>query len=298
MKNISLYFFVIVYTSLFSALIFVGKEIFFPSNNQYDKYIEPSRYHVHQDWEIHDDFLSFSWANQEDIESRINKLVYEEFQHKYEEGEKDKVVLRFIPSSLEETIRYSYLPLAEIFLYKKNILSRIDELEVLLYSNKLDTRGRMKSGRIHLYGITQMSDDEFLSVLIHEFAHYYDIYSLVWNVFWDKSNEFYKISWESVNTLIAESKQEDFVSGYAITNQYEDFAESYVYYILHNKDFYNKSLQNQALARKYSFFRSYVFSQDQFYKTDFSQEENIQNYVWDITKLDVDVEAFLQYVQG
>ena len=33
----------------------------------------------------------------------------------------------------------------------------------------------------------------------------------------------------------------DFVSWYAMTNKYEDFAESFTYYILHNKDFLNKT---------------------------------------------------------
>jgi hypothetical protein len=91
-----------------------------------------------------------------------------------------------------------------------------------------------------MYGILSLSDEEFLSVLIHEFAHYFDIYSLTDDESDDLSLDFYSISWDSVTRVKPGHSSIDFVSGYALTNQYEDFAETYTYYILHNKSFRNK----------------------------------------------------------
>jgi len=92
--------------------------------------------------------------------------------------------------------------------------------------------------------------------------------------------------------------QNDFVSGYAMTNQYEDFAESYVYYILHNKDFFTKTLSSSILRQKYEFFEKYVFPQKEFYKENFSLEtDSPKSYYWDITKISVDIKKFLQYVK-
>jgi hypothetical protein len=44
-----------------------------------------------------------------------------------------------------------------------------------------------------------------------------------------------------------------------MTNKYEDFAESFTYYILHNEDFLTKSENSLVLKRKYDFFGKYVF---------------------------------------
>jgi hypothetical protein len=44
-----------------------------------------------------------------------------------------------------------------------------------------------------------------------------------------------------------------------MTNKYEDFAESFTYYILHNDDFLEKSRQSALLRAKYDFFSKYLF---------------------------------------
>ena len=142
-----------------------------------------------------------------------------------------------------------------------------------------------------------MSDEEFLSVLIHEFAHYIDIYTFPKSSFWDESQRFYDISWESPTVMQVWLNPKDFVSWYAMTNQYEDFAESYVYYVLHNRDFLEKVWQSDILAKKYDYFQRYIFTKNLFYKEDFSLEDEVRPYYWDITKLGVDVKKFLQYMQ-
>ena len=81
-----------------------------------------------------------------------------------------------------------------------------------------------------------------------------------------------------------------------MTNKYEDFAETYVYYILHNEDFIYKSLSSNDLARKYAYMKEQVFPKNQFLQEDFS-DEALKKYYWDITKLGVDVKKFLQYLK-
>jgi hypothetical protein len=287
--------FVSLYTLLFSILLFVWKEIFFPYSWHEEIHTEPTLWEYYSDlWE--EDFYSFNGATQWEMNAVIHELIYESFKEKYTIDQESKVFLRYVPSSFLEEIEYSYTPLVEVFLYKKDILSHINKLGIYLYKNRDLTRGRMKSWNIHMYWVDQMSDSEFLSVLLHEFGHYYDIYSLPGGALWDRSDEFYNISWESTTVMRPSAIPEDFVSGYGMTNRYEDFAESYVYYILHNEDFIYKSLNNAALAAKYKYMREFIFTKNQFLQEDFSTDK-VENYYWDVTKLSVDVKKFLHYLQ-
>lgn len=287
--------FISVYTLLFSGLIFVAKEIFFPSNSYEESFVEPSLGLHYHDLDS-SNFESFSWVTQSELDTTAKKVIYENFSKKYSLSEKDKVDFRFIPSSLEEDIKYSYLPVSEVFLYNRNILSRIEEMSMFLYKSAGDTRWRMKNWHIHMYDPESLTDSEFLAVLIHEFWHYYDIYSLQWSAFWDRSQEFYDISWKSVTTIEPGLWKEDFVSGYSMTNQYEDFAETYLYFILHNEDFAFKSLGNVSLQKKYDFMRNYLGLPNDFTLSSFSTQDP-ESYYWDITKIPVDVKKFLQYMQ-
>lgn len=297
MRNTKKTIFILLYTVLFSALIFIGKEIFYPSTYSEEQYIEPVLWSGFSDIKTQTaEFGSFSWTTQEQINDTIHALIYESFKEKYSQDQRDKVFLRYIPTILWENIEYSYVPLVEVFLYKKDILSHIKKLGVFFYKNRDETRGRMKWWNIHLYGVESFSDSEFLSVLLHEFWHYYDIYSLPGNAFGDVSQNFYNISWDSTTKIKKWQQAEDFVSWYSMTNQYEDFAESYVYYILHNKDFLEKTKNSAALSGKYEYLRDYVFQRNQFTWEDFSSD-SVSPYYWDITKIWVDVKKFLQYMQ-
>ena len=297
MKKIQKIVFICVYTFLFSALIYLGKDIFFTSALEEESFLEIT--HSHDEWDIHpgEEFYSFSWVTDNEVSLQINKLIYENFREQYEEQKRDKVTLRFIPSSLWELVSNSYTPITEVFLFQPDILKSINKLRVYMYQNIAETRWRMKAGDIHMFGVPQMSDEEFLGVLIHEFWHYYDIYSLPKEHFGDESQGFYDISWESVSVIKWWLSEKDFVSGYAMTNRYEDFAESYLYYILHNKDFFAKSESSLTLRRKYDFFQKYIFTKNQFYKENFASDPNRKVYYWDVTKIPVDVKKFLQYMQ-
>ncbi|MDR1944677.1 MAG: putative zinc-binding metallopeptidase [Candidatus Peribacteria bacterium] len=72
------------------------------------------------------------------------------------------------------------------------------------------------------------------------------------------------MSWKETKILKSSLTQKDFVSGYAMTNKYEDFAETFTYYVLHNSDFLEKSKNSSILKQKYDYFRSHIFSKNEF----------------------------------
>lgn len=174
-KNI---FLIALYTVLFSILIFIGGEILFPSSLSEERYIEPRPGETYIDLSSSEEYTSFSGASLKDANTIVQDLLYQRYKSKYSALQKDKVKLRYVPSALEDKVQYSYSPLVETFVYSTHILPHIDDLDVLMYQSITDTRGRMKSKDIHMYGVLERTDEEFLAVLTHEFAHYFDIYSL------------------------------------------------------------------------------------------------------------------------
>jgi hypothetical protein len=105
------------------------------------------------------------------------------------------------------------------------------------------------------------------------------------------------ISWDGTKVMRPGSNQKDFVSGYAMTNKYEDFAESFTYYILHNKDFLEKSQNSLLLKQKYDFFTQNLFKQEEFLHTDFSPDNEVQNYYRDTTKIQFELEKLLIFLE-
>jgi hypothetical protein len=82
-----------------------------------------------------------------------------------------------------------------------------------------------------------------------------------------------------------------------MSNKYEDFAESFTYYTLHNESFITKAKKSTALASKYDFFSQYLYKKKDFQKTNFSTSTNIKDYYRDITKINIDTTKFLQYIK-
>lgn len=297
MFKTSSFIYICVYTFLFSGLILVGKQIFFYTPEIQEVSIHPD-FHGSYQWEGEDEYLSFSGSNKEDINSTIKKLLYENFEQKYLAAQEEKYTLRYIPLSLEEKIKNSYIPLLSVYLWNKTISQQVYKVSVFLYENTKEVRWKMKWGNIYMFWVPSLPDEEFLSVFIHEFAHYLDIYQLKKDIFWDESENFYSISWESTDVIAAGWELRDFVSGYAMTNKYEDFAESYTYFVLHNADFLKKSQKSDLLRQKYTFFLNSSKLSGHSLGQDFWREDKIQDYYWDITKLDVDIKKFLQYMQN
>jgi len=82
-----------------------------------------------------------------------------------------------------------------------------------------------------------------------------------------------------------------------MTNKYEDFAETFIYFILHNKDFLEKTKKSEILEEKYNFLISYIFKSGEFQDSDFSENNKVNDYYWDTTKIKVNSKNFLDYLQ-
>jgi hypothetical protein len=132
----------------------------------------------------------------------------------------------------------------------------------------------MAGGRILKLRYDLETKPETEEVLIHEFAHIVDLgyfrghsYSgksefrdgsvVIFND--DLSLEFYRISWQDSKKLKEDASEFDFVSGYAMSDVFEDFAESTLYYVKHNKEFRILAENNPILQKKYDFIKENIF---------------------------------------
>jgi len=100
----------------------------------------------------------------------------------------------------------------------------------------------------------------------------------------DPSVGFYEISWETSTKRKKDADRRDFVSGYAMTNVFEDFAESYLFYRLHGDKFRRIMSQSEALRKKYDFLKEKVFNGEEF-QTDHTDTTFVHNTIWDATLL-------------
>ena len=161
-----------------------------------------------------------------------------------------------IVNRLKEVIHSSYFA------------SKVTPLYLVLDSERQEPRGQVMGNKLILSTIIS-SDSEQLKVFVHELGHIIDIFYLKKGIFADPSDVFYTISWESFNTKKKGQEITNFVSGYALSNKYEDFAESFAFYVFHNEDFANRAEKDTILQKKYDFFGSYVFEKNTFIGTSF-----------------------------
>lgn len=161
-----------------------------------------------------------------------------------------------IVNRLREVVRSSYFQ------------SKVTPLNLVLDNERQEPRGQVMGNKLIL-STAIPSDSEQIKVFVHELGHIVDIFYLRKGFFADPSDIFYNISWESFNTKKKGQKIGDFVSGYALSNKYEDFAESFAFYVFHNEDFFARAKKDPILQQKYDFFRSYVFAKDAFVGTSF-----------------------------
>jgi hypothetical protein len=83
------------------------------------------------------------------------------------------------------------------------------------------------------------------------------------------ANEFYPICYSSEKILNTKCSRNDFVSGYAKTDVFEDFAESTSAYILDGENFWKtakeqKAQGSEALLKRYNFFKDKIFDGKEF----------------------------------
>lgn len=164
------------------------------------------------------------------------------------------------------------------------------------YDKNAANRGLGGASTIIIIGT--VPDAEFRALLVHECAHVIDIGALKgakdsgFSAFMDGKNPvyqndpsvaFYQISWLAENMQQPGTKSTDFVSGYAASDPFEDFAESFAFYALQPKEFARLAQTNTVLKAKYEFMRDLVFSAtEQFAQGKFVRSKAVP---WDVTKL-------------
>lgn len=155
-------------------------------------------------------------------------------------------------------------------------------------------------------------DKEFQALFIHESAHNVDLGCLTGtqasgrSMFWDEremvynddpSIGFYQISWITAHVQRSNSHPQNFVSGYAAADVYEDFAESFTYFVLHNDKFRARAQKNPTLAKKYLWIRDNLFA-GQAPHVATGKSHFTGRVPWDITKLDFDWHPRVDVAQG
>ena len=183
---------------------------------------------------------------------------------------------------------------------KENINSSLFEpkiipLNLVIDGERKDPRGQVVGNKLILSS-SVTDDSEMMKVLVHELGHIVDIFYLKKGVLGDPSDIFYSIAWQDFNVKKKNMKIADFVSGYALSNKYEDFAESFAFYVFHNDEFVRRAQTDTFLRAKYDFFRKYVFDHDEFVGTSF-ESARLASYNWDVTKIPVNTKKYLYYIR-
>lgn len=165
------------------------------------------------------------------------------------------------------------------------------------------SRGRANGEKI-IFDTTKIDDyQELIAVAVHEMGHVVDLGVLEgksWQISRfrdgpkrikadDPSVKFYEISWYNTKQRRPQQKK-DFVSGYAMTTPFEDFAESYLMYRLHGEKFRNMMVKSTALQTKYQYMKTYVFAGQEYQK---DKEATLQRSFYDATLLPFENRDFL-----
>lgn len=282
MKKINLF---IIWLIFFSFSIFFLKDYFFwMSEDEINRVIE-------------NNYIEPSFTKNEYILDK-KSIIKENYNDNIKISLQSAYNIDYIyyPETFEWKIN-EYVSIFKVFLNNKSIISKIDDLKVEFHQEKNDIRGKMKNHSIKLFWVEQMEIDECNAVWIHEFWHFVDLYFLKKWIYTDLSDYFYNISWESTKVMKPWQEQSDFVSWYSMTNKYEDFAESFAYFVLHNEDFLSKSSKSEVLRKKYDYFIKYLFRDWEFVWTDFSVDNELLDYYRDITKIDFSLENFLEFLK-
>ncbi|HBB02919.1 MAG: hypothetical protein US89_C0003G0037 [Candidatus Peregrinibacteria bacterium GW2011_GWF2_38_29] len=145
--------------------------------------------------------------------------------------------------------------------------------KISLIGSKMDRRGYGGYGEISLQ-CSDLPDLEIAGVFTHEMGHVVDD---------STNNVFYKISWMDSSHKIRGSNKMDFVTGYAMTDAFEDFAESYTMYILHGNSFRKMADGNEKIKEKYFFMKDNVFNGVEFFGYDKPLNQGVR--VYDSTRI-------------
>lgn len=175
----------------------------------------------------------------------------------------------------------------------------LGELEVRNQSHQ--SRGLGNGHKIILHTGTIDDEDELISVFVHEVGHVVDLgmikgengkhtrfYDGPVPIYSDDSSvQFYRLSWVTAKQRKRVANRDDFVSGYAMHNCFEDFAESYTFYRLHGEKFRSAAEKSNILQAKYDFLKREVFDGVEF-QLDKSGDGYVHGILFDTTLLKID----------
>jgi hypothetical protein len=184
---------------------------------------------------------------------------------------------------------------------------QVAEVQNLTLSFNSDIRRGQAGGHTMILRCVNVDEAELTAVIVHEMGHIVDTSYLesstsdIETSFDDRgqpvydgdpSVQLYSVSWEDNRSFTSSSS--GFISGYAMSNPYEDFAETYAAYVLHGPLFRLYSSYNKDLKEKYDFMKDVVFEGREF---DFADEDLpvlsvVDQRVYDITRVDFDLESF------
>jgi hypothetical protein len=145
---------------------------------------------------------------------------------------------------------------------------KVTPISIIVDSERLQPRGQLAGNEL-IIATSIEGEAEKIKVFVHELGHVVDIHYLKPGALGDVSDDFYSISWDSYKVKKKGVKLADFVSGYSLSNKYEDFAESFSFFVFHNSEFYERAKKNAALSKKYEFFAKKVFQEGEFTGTNF-----------------------------
>ncbi len=164
------------------------------------------------------------------------------------------------------------------------------------YDKKAANRGLGGENTIIVVG--NVPDNEFRALITHECGHVADLGGLRGSpdsgqsgfydgntpIFQnDPSVAYYQISWITTGISQPGTKESDFVSGYASSDPFEDFAESFAFYALHKKEFQRLAQGNPVIKAKYDFMDRLVFTGNpEIASSNFKRGSRVP---WDVTKL-------------
>lgn len=190
--------------------------------------------------------------------------------------------------------------------FQKLPQDQVKSLQSLIFDYDPHAHRGLGGGGMIIIRAVDMTSEEFVAVLIHELGHNVDYGFLkpqeevsktsfadgdmpLYET--DPSVDFYRLSWTSNTTKKEGITDADFVSGYAASDPFEDFSETYAYYILHNKEFQALTASSEVLLAKYNFMKDMVFK-GQVFETGTTQTD-LTTRPWDITVLPYDLSTFL-----
>ena len=225
--------------------------------------------------------------------TQISNPVNNTFEIWKKEVQKPELTIEFNPNYIK--VDDLLLKAVKFNIDSKYFKDKVTPLDLMIDKTRLDPRWQVTGNKLTLSAnINNLS--EAVKVLVHEMGHIVDLHYLpnFWD--YDPSENFYNVSWASYNVKRKWSKISDFVSWYALTNKYEDFAESFAFFIFHNEDFQRLALKNIFISRKYNFFKKYVFMNSEFSNTSFETNQ-IATYNWDTTKIPINFKKYLYYIR-